>query len=84
MKKSNSLYFIAKVKREKCWFLAAALRGTEGVAFDRALDKEKGVFEFFVPEAMESVFKEVMAYLAVEGVILSLEEKENRLTIENI
>lgn len=79
MKEKNSLYFIATVKKEKCWLLTAVLRGTEAIAFDRALDKEKSIFEFFVPRDMETVFKQVMAYLASEGVILFLEQKENRL-----
>lgn len=84
MEKRHSLYFVATVQKEKCWFLTAVLRGTEAIAFDRALDKEKGIFEFFVPESTESIFKEVMSYLRSENVILSWEQKENRLLEEEI
>ena len=84
MKNNNSLYYVATVKRELCWLLSTVVRGTENVAFVRALDKEKNLFEFFVPEPMEPVFEQMIAYLRSEGIILSLEKKENRLITEKI
>ncbi len=80
--KQVSLYYVAAVEKKRCWFLAATLRGTEHVAFDRCIDKEKSIFEFFVPHDMRTVFLEVMEYLKKDGVILSLEQRENRLLTE--
>ncbi len=78
------LYYVASLERSRCWFLASALRGTEHIAFDRALDAKKSIFEFFVPEATESVFLEIMQYMQKEGVVLSLEKLPNRLLTENL
>lgn len=84
MKKQISFYFTAQVNRELCWLISAVFRGTENVAFDRALDKEDGLFEFFVPADMEPVFQEMMAYLKAQGAVLTVEQKENRLLTDTI
>jgi len=73
------LYYVGQVKKEKVWMLSSALRGTEHIAFDRTIDVTQSLFEFFVPVSMESIFLELMDYLRCEGVLLSLEKKENRL-----
>ncbi len=73
------LYYVAQLDKSKCWLLSSLLRGTEHVAFDRSYDPENSIFEFFVPEAMESVFLEVMDYLEKEKVVSALTKKENRL-----
>ena len=73
------LYYTATLDRSKCWLVSSVLRGTEHIAFDRSLDPEKSIFEFFVPEKMEPVFLEVMAYLAQKKVVLALQKQENRL-----
>ncbi len=73
------LYYVAQLDKSKCWLVSSLLRGTEYVAFDRSYDPENSIFEFFVPEAMESVFLEVMDYLEKEKVVSALTKKENRL-----
>ncbi len=78
------LYYVAKVKRELCWVLSSALRGTENIAFDRALDKTESTFEFFVPKDTLKPFLQVMDYLTKQGVIIWLEERENRLLTEDV
>src|SRR3989338_231171 len=65
-----SLYYTAHIKRELAWVLSSVMRGTEHVAFDRCIDKMGAVFEFFVPEATESIFLQTMDYLKKEGVVL--------------
>ena len=42
-----SLYFQAQVNKKETWFLAATLRSFEHLAFDRTVDKQAGIFEFF-------------------------------------
>ncbi len=73
------LYYVAQLDKSTCWLVSSLLRGTEHVAFDRSYDPENSIFEFFVPEAMESVFLEVMYYLEKEKVVSGLVKKENRL-----
>ncbi len=78
-----SLYYTASIKRERAWLLSSVMRGTEHVAFDRCIDKEGAVFEFFVPQDTEAIFLQAMDYLKKEGVLLTLQKKENRLFTES-
>jgi hypothetical protein len=78
-----SLYYTAQIKRERAWLLSSVMRGTEHVAFDRCINKQEAIFEFFVPKDTESIFLEAMDYLKKEGVLLSLKKEENRLLSES-
>src|SRR4029077_17030302 len=53
-------YYQAHVKRELCWFVTAALRSYEHIAFDRTLDTATSLFEFFVAPSTEKYFLEIM------------------------
>ena len=72
-------YYQANVLKKMTWFFVAAIRSYDHVAFDRTLDKEKGIFEFFVPQDMEEDFLSIMAYLEKEGIVSNLQKLENRL-----
>jgi hypothetical protein len=73
------LYFQAIIKREECWSLTAALRSFEHLAFDRTLDKEQSLMEFFVPENCELIFLEIMTYFMQRGIVFNLQKLPNRL-----
>jgi len=77
-------YYQAKIFRPESWFLVAALRSFEHVAFDRTLDVETNLFEFFVPVGMEPHFLELMHYFQEEQVVLTLEKLPNRLSDESV
>ena len=82
MHKNNFLYcsyYQAHIKKELCWFVTAALRSYEHVAFDRTLDVATSLFEFFVPETTEKFFLEIMAYFEQEGIVQNLIKTHNRL-----
>jgi hypothetical protein len=81
---NHCLYYVAKTDRARGWFLSSTVRGTEHLCFDRCLDKENAIFEFFVPEKMEPTFLKLMEYLKKEAVVFSLEKKENRLIYEDL
>jgi hypothetical protein len=49
------------------------------MAFDRTLDKDQSIFEFFVPESMEPLFLKVMDRFEKEGIIQNLKKLPNRL-----
>lgn len=72
-------YYQAHVRRELCWFVTAALRSYEHIAFDRTLDTESSLFEFFVVPSTEDCFLEVMTYFQTEGLISDLKKISNRL-----
>jgi hypothetical protein len=78
-KENYCLYYTARLDRSRCWLVSSLLRGTEHVAFDRSFDPQKSIFEFFVPEAMESVFLQVMEYLQKKQVVSELVKGSNRL-----
>lgn len=76
---SYCLYYQAKVDRAKSWFFVAALRSFEHVAFDRTLDVDESIFEFFVPSDTQRYFLELMTYMEQEHIISDLVQLPNRL-----
>ncbi len=74
-----SLYYQAKVQKELSWMVTASIRYLDHVAFDRTVDKQESVFEFFVTPDLEEEFLRVAHKLQDIGVFLSLEKLHNRL-----
>ena len=77
-----SLYYQAEVERSKCWIVSATLRYHEHLAFDRAFDVEKSVFEFFVSPDFEGDFLRVMLVLEKAGMVFDLKKLPNRIQQE--
>jgi hypothetical protein len=75
-------YYQAHVDRPKTLFLVAALRSFEHVAFDRTLNAQEGIFEFYVPQDMEPYFLKLIAHFEQVGIVKNLIKKENRLITE--
>lgn len=71
-------YYQAQVLREKTWFVVAVLRSYEHVAFDRTLDVQKSIFEFFVPEDQEILFLAIIQDFAQLGLVGQLIKLPNR------
>ena len=82
MQTQYSLYFQANLLREKIWFVVGALKSQENLCFDRALDKQENLFEFFVPEARLTEFLQCMAYFEKQGYLFNLQQKPNRVLVE--
>ncbi len=72
-------YYQATIKREDCWFLTSIIRSFEHVVFDRTVDVQNSVFEFFVPESMEAEFLHIMRYFQDQGIASNLVKLPNRL-----
>lgn len=72
-------YYCATLKAETVWVVVATLRYSEHIAFDRTLDAEKGIFEFYVPSSAEPFFLELMNVCIARGYVSDLVKKENRL-----
>ncbi len=75
---SYCLYFQAHVKKEKVWFLTSVLRSCEHLVFDRTIDLEKSVFEFFVPENSCDEFLSLMNFFEEKKIISNLCKLPNR------
>lgn len=76
-------YYQATIRREDCWFLTSIIRSYEHVAFDRTVDVERSIFEFFVPEAMEAEFLQIMHYFQEQGIAVDVVKLPNRLMDES-
>lgn len=76
---SYCLYYQARIEEKECWFLVAILRSFEHLTFDRTVDKEASIFEFFVPVDNERIFLELMQFLKEKGVVKEVHKLPNRL-----
>lgn len=77
-------YFQALVSKKDTWFFVATLRSYNYMMFDRTLDINKGLFEFFVPQDYEQQFVKVMEYYVRSGIVKNLEKLPNRLMTEEL
>lgn len=72
-------YYQAHINRSETWFLVATLRSYEHCAFDRTLNKEQSIFEFFVPESNVTFFEKYLEYLKQKEIVISYRSLPNRL-----
>lgn len=72
-------YFQAHVKPNMGWFVVAALKSFDHLCFDRTIDVERSIFEFYVPEQYEKTFLGIMAWMEKEGYVSGVVKMENRL-----
>lgn len=73
-----SHYYQAYVDKPNTWLVVATLRSYEHIAFDRTLDTEKALFEFFVPPACEEVFLLLMKHFEKCGLVTGVRKLPNR------
>ncbi len=73
-------YYQAYVLRSECWFVVAVLKSFEHMSFDRTLDTETSLFEFYVPPTTERYFLELMEYFIDNGFVTDLRKLPNRLS----
>lgn len=75
-------YYQARVKRETTWFVVGCFRNEDHIAFERTLDKQSEILEFFVPKGQEFFFLDLMSYMKRKGYVLQLEKHANRMEQE--
>ena len=73
------LYYQALVDKTFCWYVVAILKSYEHLAFDRTLDTQKNLFEFYVPESREQEFLKLMSYFEALHLVNNLQKLPNRL-----
>jgi hypothetical protein len=74
-----SSYYQARVEKSQTWFVVGVLRSFEHLVFDRTIDKERGIIEYYVPADLEQYFLEVMEYFAAHNIVHDLVKLPNRL-----
>lgn len=72
-------YYQAHIKQSECWFFCGVIRSFEHLCFDRTLDVQQSLFEFFVLEEQEDYFAQVMDYFIKQGIVSNLQKLPNRL-----
>jgi hypothetical protein len=72
-------YYQARVYKTKTWFVVAALKSFDHMSFDRTIDTDNAILEFFVPPAMEQQFLNVMNYFCKHGYVYEFQQLPNRL-----
>ncbi len=73
------MYYQATVTRTYAWFFVAIVRSYEHMMFDRTIDNNHSIFEFFVPNDMHQQFIAVMHSLEEQGIVTQLRHMPNRL-----
>ncbi len=77
-------YYQAQIDRQQTWFFVGCLKSYDHLAFDRTLDAQEGIFEFFVPVDMEAYFIEFMRYFEGKGIVGNLKKLPNRLINQKV
>lgn len=75
-------YYQAQVDRAKTLYVVAILRSLDHMVFDRTLNVEESIFEFFVPQDKKEQFLEIMRYFQDQKLVSNLKELPNRLITE--
>ncbi len=73
-----STYYVAKVVKNKTWFVSGCVRNLGHVALERSLCPKEDLFEFFVAPLWEKEFEALMQDLIKKSVVVSCEKVKNR------
>lgn len=73
------IYYQADVVKKEAYMVTSTLRFSEHVAFDRCVDVENSIFEFFIAPGLEDEFVHIMKALQTAGYITAFTRLDNRL-----
>lgn len=79
-----SAYFQAFIPPAASWFVTGALRSCEYMAFDRTLDVQGHIYEFFVPHCLVEDFVRLMNEFQQQGLVVDLKQLPNRLMTQEV
>jgi len=77
-------YYQAQISRKETLFFVAILRSFDHLCFDRTLDPDQELFEFFVPHDYEQQFIGLMDYFKKNNIIRNLQKLPNRLAYSSL
>jgi hypothetical protein len=72
-------YYQVTIDRPAGWFVGATMHSFEHLAFERTIDAQGGINEYFVPPQLEALFLECMQGLERLGVVKDIKKLPNRL-----
>jgi hypothetical protein len=73
------LYYHATVDRTRTWFVVGIFRNEDHVAFERTLEEDHTVVEFFVPPQQETEFLAILGRLQRLGYVFDYKKLPNRM-----
>ena len=73
-----SLYYQVRVDRQKTWFVVGVMRNEDHLAFERTLEGQREILEFFVPRDQEQNFLILMEMLKKRGCVFEWNKQPNR------
>ncbi len=73
-------YYQVTIDRPQGWFIGATIHSFEHLAFERTIDAEAGINEYFVPQELEEQFLDCIDGLVRMGVIKEVKKLPNRLS----
>ena len=77
-------YYLAQTNKSKTWFVVGALRNEDNLVFERTIDTQNSILEFFVTKNYEDQFLKIMNHFKELGYILNIQKAENRLIDQNL
>lgn len=77
----ESIYYQAHIDRQLCWFVLAAFKSFEHLCFDRTLNAEENLIEFYVSPQANNVFLEIMDYFQKQNLVFNVRQLPNRITV---
>lgn len=72
-------YYTANVDRHQSNYFVAIIKAFDNMVFDRTIDVDQSLFEFFVAPAYEQQFLDVMSLFEKQGLVANLRKLPNRL-----
>ena len=73
------VYYLAKIRRDKVWLVAGAIRSMEIVVLERAIIPGADIFEFFVAPDFVVLFEKFIDHHCSQNAIIWVQKAENRL-----
>ncbi|MBD3231651.1 hypothetical protein GF322_03235 [Candidatus Dependentiae bacterium] len=77
-------YYQVKTQKVKTWFVVGCFRNEDNLAFERTLDLQNSILEFFVPPNYNDQFLNIINWLINKKYILNIKKMENRLINEPV
>lgn len=72
-------YYLAKLVKKRIWFVTGNIHSMDNMVFERTVDKDEDILEFFVPSDQEKVFLEFMDSDPIKSCVVWIKKSRNRL-----
>ena len=78
---SYCTYYQGTVTRRDALYMVSILKSFDHFCFDRTIDVQNSIFEFFVPPLHVPQFEQLMNQFEKEGIVQNLKKLPNRIEL---